>query len=683
MALSRRALLHRMSVAAAGMALGAGSASEAQAGASIPSVVFDVTAYGAKGDGASDDTAAFRAMHRAMFQAQREDDRVRASDPARPPIHFLIRLPPRNFRYSWNRWTWGLRRFSLSGYGASIQCIHGGPYDIDQAPLIGNREHYWTWPAEGPSYATREDYGFLIAGARPGDTSVTVFPPAFMKGFVPGAWVLVQSYAQQMDGYPPNMRYADRAKIVAIDESTLHLDRPLTHLHKDNWPENRVQPACIGRARVVMIDRPDCPFSLQQEFAGLTVRSNPNHAEKNPAIKSTRETLSICGVLQTSVKDCSLIALGVTQAGSVSVERCSIGYTEPDKIVGDLLFADCSIGTLTECTGIDRLKLSGCTLQSAARMFARDVEVERCTFRGEMEAGDYASGIVIDGPNPTRRLSIRQSSFAGRNDPTGLPLGGRIWTSIPVDGDNVRIAGDGVLVVGQSAEFGSLVSRLEEGWPLKVDGRAGYRFGLCEAIEGRSDGNLSLRLRLRGSLEIGDTLLIPALKSLSVKNCEFKNSRANYGDPPFLDWQDEVIDSGILRLNLTSDFKPRPAWLPGRPKRIGCSVKRVYSGPDEGCWLTIQDSDPRQTLFSLAIDLKAAGQRSVDIEARRLMATDRLLVEGDPQARLSGHSYIDGATAFVVPRPGAAPALPAGSDAEQALFSLEIEVENPFDRLEP
>jgi hypothetical protein len=683
MPLSRRALLHRMSAAAAGMALGARSTGKAQAGASIPSVLFDVTVYGARGDGASDDTAAFRAMHKAMRRAQLEDDRARATDPVRPPIHFLIRLPPRNFRYSWNRWTWGLRRFTLSGYGASIQCMHGGPYDVDQAPLIANREHYWTWPAEGPSYAAREDYGFLIAEARPGDTTVTVLPPASMKGFVPGAWVLIQSYAQQMDGYPPNMRYADRAQIVAIDKSTLHLDRPLTHLHKDNWPENPSQPACIGRARVVMIDRPDCPFSLQQEFAGLTVRSNPNHAEKDPAVKRTRETLSICGALQASVKDCSLIALGVTQAGSVVVERCSIGYTEPDKIVGDLSFADCSIGTLTECTGIDRLTLTACTLQSPARMFARDVSVERCTFRGEMEADDYASGIVIDGPNPTRRLSILQSRFVGRNDPTGLPLGGRIWAPIPIDGNIVRIAGAGVLVSGQSAEFGSLVSRLEEGWPLKVNGRAGHRFGLCEGIEGRPDGNLSLRLRLSGPLENGDTLFIPALKSLSVRNCKFQNSRVDYGDPPFLDWEDEVMASRILRLDLVSSFKSRPAWVPGRPKRIGCSVKRVYTGPDEGCWLTIQDSDPRQTLFSLAIDLKVAGQRSVDIGASRLMATDRLLVDGDPKARLPGQSFIDGANALIVPRPGAVPALPAGSDAEQALFSLEIEVENPFDRLKP
>ena len=202
----------------------------------------------------------------------------------------------------------------------------------------------------------------------------------------------------------------------------------------------------------------------------------------------------------------------------------------------------------------------------------------------------------------------------------------------------------------------------------------------CEGIEGRPDGNLFLRLRLSGPLETGDTLFIPALKSLSVRNCEFQDSRVDYGDPPFLDWEDEVMASRILRLDLVSSFKPRPAWLPGRPKRIGCSVKRVYTGPDEGCWLTIQDSDPRQTLFSLTIDLKVAGQRSVDIGARRLMATDRLLIDGDPKARLPGQSFIDGATALIVPRPGAVPALPAGSDAEQALFSLEIEVENPFDR---
>ena len=422
-------------------------------------------------------------------------------------------------------------------------------------------------------------------------------------------------------------------------------------------------------------------MALRQEFAGLTVRSNPNHAVSDQAIRLTRETLAISGVLEAEVRDCKLIALGVTQAGRVQVQNCSIAYTEPDKLVDELTFKNCSIGSLQECTGIDRMRLSNCNLEQPARLFGRDVAIDRCTFRGELSAGDFASGVVVDGPNPTRRMSIVSSRFLGRNDPTGLPLGGRIWTRIPVDGRVVQIkAGNAIEVLAGSDQFGSFVSRLEEGWPLKVSGKTGYRFGQCVRIEGKADGGLVLGYTMSGALEIGDTLLIPAIRHLEVRDCEFERSRDDWPDTPFLDWQETVAGSRLLRMKLRSDFASRPAWLPGMPIRIDCSVEKAYAGPDKGCYLSIEAEDPARTAFALTIDLSVVGKHHAGAEGSDIKPGDTLLVARQPSLRLPKDLYFEGATAMIVPRPGAVPAVPRGTDEEAAVVMLEIEVVNPFDK---
>jgi hypothetical protein len=680
--ISRRGILMGLSGLGAGAALGSRAAIGDRSEFPCRLMALDIRAFGAAGDGAADDTPAFRALHKAMRRAQRIDDTARAADPNRPPIEFLVLLPPGHYLYTWNRWTWGLRRITIFGYGASIQCMHAGPYDIDQAPLIGNREHYWTWSESGPTYGgpppVREDYGRLIRTARPGDTAVELLSARDTADFSPGAWILIQSYAQQMDGYPPNMRYFERARVMALQNATIRLDRPILFRHKENWPEDPSLPTCTGRARIVAIDRTDCPLAIRQSFLGLTVHSNPNHAVRDAEVKATRETLTICGALEGLVRDCTLIAFGVSQVERVQVQDSSIAYTEPDKIIDQLTFDNCTIGSIQECTGVNRLTLRNCTIHTTARIFAREAVVDGCTLLGAVAAGEFGSGITIDGPNPTRRMSIINSRFFGRNDRTGLPLGGQAWARFAIDGHTVRLLGGYHLeITAGSAQFGDLVARLEEGWPVEITGRTGYRFGSCLEIQGQSQ-NVTLGFTLSGPMEAGDVLLVPSLASLKVKNCQFTNLRREYPGTPFLTWESEVEDSRVRRLGLKSTFASRPVWLPGYPRRISCLVSRAYSGPAEACFLVIRDDNAESQAFELSIDLKMAGQREVTQFGSKLKASDRLQTMSGTGPALSDTSFIPAVSALIVPRLGAVPAPAAGSDAEQARIYLEIEVENPF-----
>ncbi len=683
--LSRRSILRRLSLLGASAAVGAARTVAAGAQSSARPLALDIRAFGAVGDGASDDTRAFRMLHRAMRQAQLADDAARAADRARPPIEFLVQLPPGHYRYTWNRWTWGVRRVTVFGYGAAIQCMHPGPYDIDSAPLISNREHYWTWNENGPAFGgsppAKEDYGRLIHTARPGDMAVVLVLPRYAAGFSQGAWVLIQSYAQQMDGYPPNMRYFERMRVASVKDATVYLDRPLRFLHKEDWPEDPASPACIGRARIVLIDRRDCPFAIRQSFLGLTVRSNPNHRVRDPEVKVTREVLAISGTLEGIVRDCSLIAFGVTQAANVLVQDSSIVYTEPDKLIDQLTFQNCRIRSLSECTGVNRMILRNCEIETPAQIFSREAFVDGCSFAGPLGAGEYESGIAIDGPNPTRHMSVTGSRFFGRNDPTGLPFGGQVWADFKIDNHFIKpLDGYHLWIAAGSEQFGALVALLEQGMPVQITGRDGYRFGSCLEIRGEAKG-VVLGFRISGPFKTGDVLRTPRLTRLVVRNCQFSNLRLSYPDAPLLTWEREVEDSRTLRLALRSNFASRPAWLPGYPRRIACLVTKPYSGPDQSCFLTLQEDQAGVEALNLSIDLKVAGHREITRAEMALKQGDRPDGLGKAENPLSAYRFIPAVSALIVPRPGAVPAPAAGSAADQANLQLEIEVDNPFSRL--
>lgn len=648
--------------------------------------LFDPRDFGAAGDGAGDDTAAFRAMHRAMRRAQARDDALRAADPARPPQEIVIRLSPGHYRYTWNRWTWGLRRVCVLGYGATIQCLHSGPYDIDQAPLISNREHYWTWSPEGPAFAQpspllpAEDFGHRIRTARPGDDAVTLLGPDDARRLLllPGAWVLIQSYAQQQYGYPPNMRYFERVRIAGAEGARVRFDRRLRYLHRDDWPEDPARPAAIGRARIVAIDRPDCPFALFQSFAGLTVLSNPNHAVRDAVARRPREVLSIAGTLRAHVRDCALIALGVTQVGEVCVEGSTFEYTEPDKLVDRLTFRDCTIGAIRECTGVNQLIVQGCTVEDVAQMLAREVTVEACTFPEQVKPREGTRAISLEGPTPTRRLTIRDCCFLGTGNGAHPPIDGPVWTRIAIDGHALRPLGDGRIGASSGPAFDALAAVLEDGWPVTLFGADGRpHFGWCSGIRGLGAGAV-FAFTLPVAPRTGDTLAVPRLLSLSVQGCRFAHPFVAYPDPPDLTWEEEVTGSRLLRLAMRSDAASRPAWLPGLPRRLRCLVAQPYAGPEESCFLILREEPPDPGGLELLIDLRVPGEREVSRSGCRLSKRDIFRVGGVAAERLPDACYVGGAQALIVARPGAVPAPAVGAEAEQADVLIEIEVDNPF-----
>src|SRR5207253_312155 len=79
----------------------------------------------------------------------------------------------------------------------------------------------------------------------------------------------------------------------------------------------------------------------------------------------------------------------------------------------------------------------------------------------------------------------------------------------------------------------------------------------------------------------------------------------------------------------------------------------------------------------MMIDVKQAGERDVDKAAARLRAGDSLLTDGRLADRLPDQGF-GFATARIAQHANALAAPASGTASEQAVFLIEMEVENPF-----
>jgi hypothetical protein len=162
------------------------SSSTTKAKHPFPSKTFTPEKYGAVGDGTTDDTQAFKAMHAAIMAAQKAEPNLRVT------IKFA---PDAEYTYTWNRWSWGIQYLTLEGNGASIRNTHAGPWHTDMT----------TWWTNNGAVAgnTDENIGHLIDTAPAGAMSVTLKDSQHASDFSVGKWVLVASYSQQNGGWPP------------------------------------------------------------------------------------------------------------------------------------------------------------------------------------------------------------------------------------------------------------------------------------------------------------------------------------------------------------------------------------------------------------------------------------------------------------------------------------------------
>jgi hypothetical protein len=542
--LQRRTFL---ALAAAGGPLVASSvyAQRAQGG-QVPkrSLTLDVVAqFGAKGDGKSDDTAAFRRMHATALTAQ----------VATPDLLINFRLPAgRTFLYTWNRWTWGLRHLRVDAYGARVQCTSNSDWDVDKRALVTNRGFFQAYGYEDPP--TDPELGQLgspIRTASVGDTAVTLWNPAEAIRFASDMWVLVFSYSQQQYGLPPNARFYERAKIVRIVDSAIDLDRPLRFEHRDDNPEVPGYPYSPAKARILAIDREDVPLGLSHRYEGLTTLPSP-HARGGGGAwdQVVHSWVQATGVLDTEFVGCDLCGLSAGEGATCVVRNSKVEYNEPDKLIELVRYESCNLTELTSCAGVQRAVFVDTRFEWPATCWANSSLFERCRFYGAGE-GEGSCGLTFSGPQSVSSARIRNSAFFGRDIPNTSALGGLEPLPRVVVGKDATLQ-DGVLRVALSGADDSIgtamVNGLRVGSIMTIGGTDGG-YGRVTKIWG-GDAYAFFRVTFSRPVANGRTLYLRRLNELVVTDSTLEDVPRGYVAAARFSWNGEEVSPPAVSSSL-------------------------------------------------------------------------------------------------------------------------------------
>lgn len=636
--------------------------------------------FGARGDGVADDTDAFRAMHSFLLDQQRNDSDKR----------FTVILPPGHYRYRWNRWLWGLRSITVSGYGAQIQCVNDSQWNFHKYPLVTNRSPFQAMgPHDERAVPHGRNFGFHIHSTDPGSTFVSLKNSSVGSSLRVGGYALVMSYDQQFAGYPPNCRYFDYVRVLAVDGHVVWLDRPLRYRHsdqypelggaasRDNNPENGTAASSIGRARIVPIDRDDVPFALQQTFLGIKVLRNPNLSD-DPV-----QYLLAQGVYSFTARDCELISFVPSLGHDFRVENSSVVFCEPDKIVNSVSFENCRIDTLTQATGVNLLTVRSSTISTKANVQARVVSFDSCEFGGATKAGDYKCGIDLVGFAPTKSISVVNSIFFGKKNPTDTavaPTGtpANAFTSVPLSSpiaimENktvaVPLADKRMIPLLRVVDIGDIVLvGTQDGSDVSSDGR----FGRLRDV--RSDSLMAyLDIDFSRPVTAHDHLIIPRVRKLICKGNTYININSTAPITYNSTIEHNVINSEHFKFLYSSDFDTRIVSLWGRVRKISINVTQPYTHFGRELFLHIKRHRPTGSSSIQIVNLAEPGYREVgykDIFGAR---------SGDLLQSVWLDEFVWSIHLSHAEAPSGRTVLPKGAVDQLAVYTICFETENPFE----
>ena len=264
--------------------------------------------------------------------------------------------------------------YTVNSWLAGLQYVFVMPDPRDNAeaprPRLRNIRQKFTFDSElailGTGGSTAFDllhdklkaFSPVIDDAEPGADRVRLKERADAKLLAVGRWHLIGSYDQQVGGYPPNIRYFDYVKVLAVEGDEVLLDRKLRHRHRADYFEEPANPNSLGVARIIPLDLGGEGGLPPASGGRLTMRLTVQSIEfvKNPSTDNgSNVVLYIAGALEASFEDCILPRPVPTIVQHMRFLGGKIGTSEPDKLVSSLIFDQVQSGQIGGATGVDFL----------------------------------------------------------------------------------------------------------------------------------------------------------------------------------------------------------------------------------------------------------------------------------------------------------------------------------------
>ena len=357
-------------------------------------LVIDIKDFGAKTSKGFDNTIAFNKAGLFMRQA--------------PEKFWVINFEKGIYQYRNNMWLSDLRNFTLNGDHTSLQNVIVNPqFGEDCRPINlrapqRNKDPIYRYHFNnGDYFDTIDDFRIKIKKSRRADQ------------YNSGDLILLNGYAQQYDGFPPNPRYFEYNVIKSIDKrkGIIQLKNKISHLYDKRWEDyswgTEGRKIRSGKPRILNLNKTDYIFPHQIEIRNITFLPNPNCSVadalfipgeyvkfKNVVVETLFPTCNrkfefIGGVINDYVEFDKMI-------DTVILEKVTIKRKVKDK----------RISVAQGATGVNYLNIKDCDIDGKLRVSPRNLVVKNTNFHVNPEYDNHA---VIDNYNhffPVNSISI-------------------------------------------------------------------------------------------------------------------------------------------------------------------------------------------------------------------------------------------------------------------------------------
>ena len=391
-----------------------------------PHAVIDPVAnFRAVGDGMTDNADAFMQMHKFL--------RANWDQP------FVIDFPHGHYVYTENTWLDSVGSVTIRGNGSKFECTRTSVWFNRRLPLFVRGMVDDSPPGgqpQGPPQAR-------FATAQAGEMTLTLLPQISGQPYLSiseisaGDRIFLYCFDQQFAGYPPNCRYFEWNKVVAVDVSAqqLSLEKPLRFRYDENLRDNTHGGASItfGSARLMKLDR-SSGFHYPKfiKLKDLTLVLNRNYPDDHGGVQIPAEHLILNNVNAPEQR----LWLGMNNLAEVS--NSAFESADIDKL-GDVVFLEnCTFhNNLGPASGIKKLVVKDCLINGHIKAAAREVFVYNNTILPK----DQWGAVRLSPPGSNRVLEVKNNdivylgrlNFVVNNDRI------RLFKAESVDGNVIKI----------------------------------------------------------------------------------------------------------------------------------------------------------------------------------------------------------------------------------------------------
>jgi hypothetical protein len=222
-----------------------------------------VSDFGATCNGSGDDNAAFDSFNAWALNWQKTNTGlIELVIPSGSVCVF-------NAQTLGNRFTKGLKKFRLTGYGATLSDNHG----TGNGFFLGSVMAICIGPAQYGQYVDGWCDNARTQTVSAGSTTITLKNAADAARFSVNSWAMMTGLDLQGTwSYPPNNHFFEYVYITAINGATITLRDPLKYTYKSTWPlynPGSINNVDAGGPATLRYLYPE--WDTEQEYVGLTI----------------------------------------------------------------------------------------------------------------------------------------------------------------------------------------------------------------------------------------------------------------------------------------------------------------------------------------------------------------------------------------------------------------------------